>query len=223
MVTQRLFGKILNAETKYGIFEETNSEYTVVLPDNLDTAGCLVPLIVALHFAGYKPPHYGRLIAEQLVAPAFSTLGAVILAPDCDSGTWASGSCYKTVIKLIGHLSDTLPIDPTRVVLTGYSLGGIGTWEIAARHPELFSAAIIMAGRPRPEMANVNWKLPLYVIHSRNDEVMPIGETENIVNRIRQRGGNIVFDVLENTAHSETFKFLGPLSSTQIWLKNCWN
>jgi len=120
-------------------------------------------------------------------------------------------------------LSDTLPIDPTRIVLTGYSLGGVGTWEMAAHHPELFSAAIIMAGQPRPEMANVNWKLPLYVIHSRNDEVMPIGKTENIVDRIRQRGGNIVFDVLEDPTHSEIFKFLGPLSSTQIWLKNCWN
>ena len=48
-------------------------------------------------------------------------------------------------------------IDKAKVVVTGYSMGGAGTWHFAEKYPERFSAAIPVAGRP-PASAQ-GWKL----------------------------------------------------------------
>ena len=56
--------------------------------------------------------------------------------------------------------------------MTGFSMGGAGTWHFASRFPERFSAAIPMAGRPPADIGA--WKMPVLAIHSRSDEVVPI-------------------------------------------------
>jgi hypothetical protein len=40
------------------------------------------------------------------------------------------------------------PIDPTWVAVTGYSMGGFGTYRLLARYPDLFSRGFSIVGRP---------------------------------------------------------------------------
>ena len=202
-------------------YAPTGAEYTLLLPATLDT-GTPVPLVVALHFGGYSAPHYGRLIAEQLVAPAYETLDAIVVAPDCPDGAWKDQRCERTVLGLIDDLQTSFPINPRRIVLTGYSMGGIGTWDLSARHQNLFSAAIVMAGHPHEALAEVNWELPLYVIHARQDELMPVAATEQFVQTIRARGARAELTVLDGVTHFETHRFVEPLRASLPWLLDIW-
>ncbi len=126
------------------------------------------------------------------------------------------------VLDLIEHIADEYAVDRQRILLTGYSKGGIGTWELAARHPDRFTAAIIMAGRPPPEMSALDWQLPLYVIHAREDEVLDFGTTEEDVIALRDRGAPFELHVLEGTTHYETQHFVRALHRSLPWLERAW-
>ena len=97
--------------------------------------------MLALHFGG-SPIGAGRAVLDIFVGPALEELGAVIVAPDSLSGGWASSENERGVIELLDAVLDSYNIDETRVVVTGFSMGGAGTWDWAGRYPERFSAAI---------------------------------------------------------------------------------
>ena len=216
-------GQTLDTESQFFFetFEPTGADYTLIVSGGME-AEHPVPLVIALHFGGYTPPHYGRIIAKQIVAPAYEELGAVVVAPDCPQGAWHADSCENTVLGLIDHIRKSFPIDWRRIVLTGYSMGGIGTWELASRHQDLFSTAVVMAGNPREQMATLEWTLPLYVIHAERDELMPLADTKKVVEAIRAGGGAVELKVLRGVTHFETHRFVTPLRDTVSWLRGVW-
>ena len=69
-------------------------------------------------------------------------------------------------------------IDRKRVLVVGFSMGGRGTWHMAAQHPDLFTAAIPMAASTRGMTIDQLGRQPTYVIHSREDEVVPFEPAE---------------------------------------------
>ncbi len=195
--------------------------YTLSVPDGYSPAQP-APLVVSLHFGGPVSPHYGRLLLESVVEPALRPLGALMVAPDCDAPAWATPECESFVLDVVDHVANEYAVDRQRVLLTGYSKGGIGTWELAARHPDRFTAAIVMAGRPRPEMSSVDWRVPLYVIHAREDEVLELGPTEEIVTALRDRGVPVELHILEGVTHYETKHFARALRMALPWLERTW-
>ena len=195
--------------------------YTLSVPDGYSPAKA-APLVVSLHFGGPVSPHYGRLLLESVVEPALRPLGALMVAPDCDAPAWATPECESFVLDVIDHIANEYAVDQQRVLLTGYSKGGIGTWELAARHPDRFTAAIVMAGRPRPEMSSVDWRVPLYVIHAREDEVLGLGPTEEVVTALRDRGVPVELHILEGVTHYETQHFARALHRALPWLERTW-
>ena len=195
--------------------------YTLSVPEGYSPTQP-VPLVVSLHFGGSVSPHYGHLLLESVVEPALRPLGALMAAPDCNAPAWAAPECESLVLDLVDHVADEYAVDRQRVLLTGYSKGGIGTWELAARHPGHFTAAIVMAGQPRPEMSSVDWRVPLYVIHAREDEVLGLGSTEEIVSALRGRGAPVELHILEGVTHYETQPFGRALHRALPWLERTW-
>jgi predicted peptidase len=208
-----------------GIHEQILSRrcqrYTIAVPDG--TAGTdAVPLVVVLHWGGIVTPFYGKSILMYLVEPALRGLGAVMVAPDCLHGDWTNPYSEAEVKALLEHVLDNYNIDANKTVLTGYSRGGQGTWYLAARNQDRFAAAIPMAGQPQPDSADVTWEVPLYVIHSRRDEIMPFGQTERVVGRLRDRGADVEFVWLEDVTHYETDRFAQPLRAAVPWIRKAW-
>ena len=181
-----------------------------------------VPLILALHFAGHGTPFYGRMVLEELVEPALGSLGAIILAPDCTADSWSNPQSEADVMTLLDYVSNNYAIDPKRVMVVGYSMGGNGAWYLAARHPGRFSAAIVMSGWPPDEVGLVDWQVPIYVIHSRQDELMPLEPTQYSVNTLAEQGAEIELMVLDGITHFETYRFIEPLHSVAPWIEKVW-
>ena len=208
-----------------GIHEQTflphDQRYTIAIPRTY-TGTEATPLVVALHYGGPVTPFYGKGILAGLVEPALRELGAIVAAPDCLHGNWTNPQSEAEVVALLEYLQAHYAIDARRTVLTGYSLGGSGTWYLAARNQDSFTAAIPMAGWPQPDSMDVEWKIPLYAIHSRQDELVPFEQTERVVRQLKDRGVAVNLVLLDGITHYETERFVEPLRAAVPWIRRVW-
>ena len=81
------------------------------------------------------------------------------------------------------------PADPDRVLLTGLSMGGYGTWDLAARSPGRFAAALPVCGGGDAATAPRLVRLPLWAFHGADDPVVPPARSRTMVEAIRAAGG----------------------------------
>jgi len=195
--------------------------FTLSIPLGIQTEQPM-PFILALHYAGHGMPYYGLPMITELVGPAFESLQALILAPDCTAEDWNQPQSEDDLKALLDHLENAYNIDPVRRLVTGYSMGGIGTWHWAATYPQRFRAAIVMAGMPPQNMINIEWQIPLLIIHSRQDELMPYHTSQQAVDQLQRRGVDIKFQALDDVTHFEVYRYARPLRDAIPWLEQKW-
>lgn len=177
------------------------------------------PLVIYLHGGGERGSNEEHLTSRHAL-PFFASSNslltpenrqnkpAYIVAPQCQcefySNEWSSGggapfsisgnpSRYgKALTDLIEHLKATYQIDPDRIYVTGISMGGGGSWELAARRPDLIAASVPMSGHPvssNHAQAVANSKVVIWPQQGDGDENNSVSDTENTVNAIRNAGG----------------------------------
>jgi predicted peptidase len=201
---------------------DLTSRVTLSLPPDIykETTSTLV---IALHYAGPLMPFFGSSLLKDLVEPGLRELGAIIAAPDCQAGAWDNESSEAQILELLDMLCGSYAIDKRSVLLTGYSIGGIGTWYIAGRNQGEFSAALPMAANPPPGVMEINWTLPTYVIHGLQDELFPIQASRDVVTELRGQGADITMVEVDPAGHFETGRFYRPLRVAVPWIRNCWS
>jgi len=177
------------------------------------------PLILALHYGGKPTPYYGEGLIERLVGPAFRELDALIVAPTCPDGGWARPRCEAIALHALDHALATHPVDRSRVLVTGFSMGGMGTWHFATRFPERFSAALPVAGRPLDDALPA---IPVWALHSTADEVIPIEPARAALARLAERDPRAHFEVIDGVTHHTTADFAEPLARAVPWLRALW-
>jgi predicted peptidase len=107
---------------------------------------------------------------------------------------------------LLNEVIATYSVDADRLYLTGLSVGGYGTWHLAAAYPRRFAAlAPICGGGPWflgfPERACVLKDVPIWVFHGAKDAVVPLEESEKMINVLTACGGNVRFTVYPDAEH----------------------
>lgn len=157
--------------------------------------GKKMPLILALHWAGNLSTY--QEFADCLAFPGLDTLGGIIVAPSSNGLSWDQPINEKRIIQLINEIKKYWPISEKQIIVTGYSNGGIGSWFFVKKYPELFAAAIPMAGYYRP----LKLKVPIFVIHGKKDELFMVEEVENAVDLSRKNGSKIYLEILEDYSH----------------------
>ena len=158
------------------------------------------PLMVFLHGAGERgddleqlkvhgPP---KLIAEGKDFPC------VVMAPQCAKhARWYP----QALIELIDRVANEHKVDKSRIYLTGLSMGGYGTWALAAEYPKVFAAIAPICGGGRPEKAEAYVGIPVWVFHGAKDERVKIEESEKMVEAIKAAGGDPKFTVYPDAGH----------------------
>ena len=199
--------------TTPGIYEmslpDVDRRYTLVIPDGY-TGQDPVPLVVSLHYGGEVTPFYGRELLDSLIEPVLRDLSAIIVAPDSAADNWSNPVAAQHVLELMDYIEAHYNIDVNKTLLTGYSMGAMGTWYLAPRHPERFKAALVMAGRPQPDSTTLDWKTPMYLIHSTADEIVPLDPTQTAVEQLQARGASIDLVVVDEITHYEWPRFQPP-------------
>ncbi len=195
--------------------------YTLSLPSGYSPAKTY-PLVVALHYGGKVTPFYGFEFFTALVEPALKEFDAVFIVPDCPSMGWVNPTSEEAVLELILLMMETYSIDADRVLILGFSMGGLGTWHLASRHPDIFSAAIPIAA-PADTMTTPSVKdVPFYIIHGENDEVFPLDEVMRFYLEQKAEGADIQLLVVEKTNHYDLSRYIVPLKAAIPWIKRVW-
>jgi predicted peptidase len=159
-------------------------------------------------------------VVEVLVGPALADLSAIIVAPDSVKGNWSTPENEKAVNALLDMVIARYAIDRKKIAVTGYSMGGQGSWHFAQAFPERFSAAIPVSGTP-PESAS-GWRLPVLAIHSRDDQIAPFKPTEARIAELQKAGVNAKLIPLAGITHYEMDRFRDALRQAVPWLREVW-
>ncbi len=204
------------------VVDGTEIDYTIAIPNSYSES-VPAPLILALHYGGQPSNYYGGQFMNVLVKPALKDLRAIILAPTVPmGGNWTNEGTEDAVMGLMREIRKEYNIDPEKILVTGFSLGGSGTWEYASNYPEIFSAAIPICGMPSAGIVDTISGIPLYVIHSKADQIFPWRDIDAGVQQMQSRGLEVQFILLEGISHYETGRFIGPLKDAVPWIREKW-
>jgi predicted peptidase len=178
--------------------------------------------VLVLHSGGERFEHYGREFMKLLVQPALADLGAIMIAPDCPGDSWTDAGVDTAIVALVQQTLETWDIDRRRVLVTGFSMGGRGTWFMASRHPDLFTAAIPMAASTSGAAVDQLGTMPTYVIHSRDDQIVPFAPAERTAKELAAMGRPVRFDALWGLTHFEMFRYVDALKRGGRWISERW-
>jgi predicted peptidase len=181
------------------------------------------PLVLALHPGGERTPYYGLSFMRGIVSPALKELGAIIVAPDCPTRAWSDPAAEGAVMALLESVMKEYAIDRRRILVTGFSLGGRGTWFMSSRHADFFTAAIPIAGSSGEEPLERLGRIPTYVIHSRNDQVVPFDPDQRTTQQLEKLGRTVRFEALEGLGHYEMGGYIDALARAGRWVAERWS
>jgi predicted peptidase len=150
------------------------------------------PLVIYLHGRGGKvmeredfPDHSSKTFSNP---ENYKKRPCFILVPQAAGNEPWSGNQGNNVLDLISDLIKELPIDKNRIYITGYSMGGYGTWWALGKEPKRFAAGIPIAGGGNPSTTSVMQKIPIWAFHGAKDEVVPVEQTRKMVEALEKRG-----------------------------------
>ncbi len=181
-------------------------DYYIHFPENAVEG---MPLIVYLHGDG-EINNPERLLEYGLCRFVKAAYGeefpCIVLEPITRIKSWTSGNIPELLIELIDYITEQYCIDPDKVILTGFSRGSMGVWDMISTYPEYFSAAVPVSS---PHQAgHIDYlnacKVPVWTFAG------DIGKTERWyhqylaqnVDQITVLGGYGKFTVLEDCDHN---------------------
>lgn len=177
--------------------------YLLFLPrDYGEDPGQRWPLILYLHGIGERGDDLELVKIHGIpkVVEKKPDFPFVAVSPQCPDGTlWWD---HNLILK--GMLDDILAqyaVDPNRVYLTGNSMGGYGTWNLAIAYPDLFAAIAPICGGGMPEWVAALKDVPVWAFHGADDAAVPLERSQRMVDALRACGGNVRFTVYPGVGH----------------------
>jgi len=95
-------------------------------------------------------------------------------------------------------------VDPDRIYLWGHSMGGAGTYHLAAKYPELWAGLAVAAPAPsaQPTQLDAFRRLPILVLQGDDDRSVPVAQTRQWVTRMKELGMEHVYIEVKGGDHS---------------------
>jgi predicted peptidase len=159
-----------------------------------------LPTILYLHGSGERGSYLNHVkkhgvanVVEQQLDFRF-----IVISPQCPRGEYWNIERLST---LLDEVIASYPVDIDRVYLTGLSMGGYGTWHLAAAQPERFAAIAPICGGGNPAQAHKLKNLPVWAFHGAKDHVVPLSESEIMVSALKAHDRNVKFTVYPEAEH----------------------
>lgn len=185
------------------------------------------PVILFLHGAGERGDD-NTAQAKVGIGPAIlrqqGRLPFIVVLPQCPKNRWwTEPEMQNMALAALDQAIKEFHGDPKRTYLTGVSMGGYGSWIMAANNTKRFAAVAIVCGgvRPPPRInlpeANAGFtesadpygaiaaklgKTPVWVFHGGADPVVPVSESRKMVEAVKAAGGNVRYNEYEGVGHN---------------------
>ena len=121
--------------------------YAVDVPSGYDPA-TPASLTWMLHSLGVQHNQYGALDPQQRADTCEARGSICATTLGFGPAGWYFDEAELDFWEVWRDLADTYSLDPERTVLTGYSMGGYGTYSLGAAYPDLFAQAQMLAAPP---------------------------------------------------------------------------
>lgn len=208
------------AQSKMVAYRDTvknGYNFWVYTPESYDSTKADLPLVVFLHGNSLcgsdlnRVRRYGTLDAIAMGRK----INAVVLAPQNPGGPWNPDK----VMNVIDWVQKNYSTDLNRMYVIGMSLGGYGTFSVAAKYPERIAAAMAFCGGSNLKDHCGLTKLPLWIIHGTADRAVGVSESQKIVNAMIACGdtSRLLFDRMPGINHSDLAKMF-YIDLTYDWL-----
>lgn len=159
------------------------------------------PLIIWVHGSGEGGTNNETQLLANKGAVAFATKntqrifnGAYVLAPQCPDH-WIMGSkdYVRDVLLMIKDVvSEYKNIDTQKIMLIGCSAGAHMCWKIVEAAPNLFSCVVPICGSEETQEDLLKVKhVPIWMVHSENDNIVPYQYSVNNMQKLKKAKGNV--------------------------------
>lgn len=181
--------------------DNTLQPYRLYVPSSYKPAEP-APLVVALHGMGGDEntlfDRYGTMTLQKLA----EQYGFFVVTPKGrEPASMYRGDAERDVLDVIAEVRAAYRIDPSRIYLTGHSMGGFGTWSIAMNHPDLFAALAPFAGGGNPLGMEKIRHIPQFVVHGDADHTVPVRSSQVMVEAARKLGAEVEYVEVKGGGH----------------------
>jgi len=185
------------------------------------------PVLLFLHGAGERGDDNLAQTRVGIGPPILAhreSLPFIVVLPQCPKNRWwTEPEMQAQALRALDQTVKEFNGDKKRTYLTGLSMGGYGSWIIAANNPARFAAIAVVCGGVRPP-ARVNapeanaalaaspdpygavaakvGKTPVWVFHGGADPVVPVSESRKMVEAIKTAGGDVRYNEYEGVGHN---------------------
>ena len=191
--------------------DPTGDHHYVVFVPNGDAPADGWPVILFLHGAGERGTD-GRRQLDYGLGPIVKlreeTFPAIVVFPQAEDmtgpilRTWSPRSNDgRRAMAILNKVESEYPTDPQRRILTGWSMGGYGTWRLAAADPAKWSTVLPIAGGADPALASPLAKANIWAFHGALDAIVPASESRTIVDAVRETGADITYSEIADEGH----------------------
>lgn len=184
------------------------SPYVVFVPAKLDKTKPN-PVLLFLHGAG-ETKGGSMMPIQQGIAPHIKRIEDkgqsfkfITIIPQAESRGWQVETANaKRALAMLDAVVKEYNGDPKRLYLTGLSMGGFGTWSIAAAHPDKFAAIVPICGGGKTEWAEKLKDLPIWCFHGDQDGAVKVQLSREMIGAVKKAGGKPRYSEFPNVGHN---------------------
>lgn len=176
------------------------SYFLLYLPEGYDSLDQTWPLLLFLHGIGER----GTMIelVKKQGPPKLIEYGRkfpfIVVSPQCpEDSVWS----IPVLDMVLTEMVQRYKVDTARIYVTGLSMGGTATWQLAEAYPRRFAAIVPVCGEADPAKAYLIKDLPIWVFHGAQDDIHPLSESENMVNELKALGSTVKFTIYPEAGH----------------------
>jgi predicted peptidase len=203
----------------------TTYKYQVYVPPQW-SAERAWPVILFLHGSGERGDDGKKQTTTGLPAAIVrhpDRFPAVVVMPQCrEKAHWNQPAMEAQALRALDDSIRAFHGDPRRLYLTGLSMGGFGTWNIAYRMASRFAALVPICGAitrrmdfpfqgvtfpaeghadPYAELAKAIGKTPTWIFHGAKDDTVPINDSRRMARALEAAKGNVRYSELAGVGH----------------------
>jgi predicted peptidase len=117
----------------------------------------------------------------------------------------------NVLMEVVRKVQKNAKIDPQRIYVSGLSMGGFGTWRLCGTYPDWFAAAVPICGGGKKEFGSGLKEVPVWAFHGAKDSIVPLSESEVMVEAVQEAGGDVKLTVYPEAEHdSWTLTYQNP-------------
>lgn len=190
----------------------TTSPYVVFVPKDYDGTK-EYPTMLFLHGSG-ETKGGTKMPADVGIATAIrkreKDFPFIVVIPQSEKRTWGAASDDgKRALAMLDAVQKEYKTDAKRQYLTGLSMGGFGTWSIAAAHPDRFAAIVPICGGGNVKDAEKIKDIPTWVFHGDADTAVKVDRSREMVEALKKADGKPKYDEYPGVGHNSWDKAYG--------------